>query len=142
MGRLHLEVLPFFLFKGEKMFTKINMTMADGSQKEFEFLSNGMTQYRYKQLTHSELMRDVSKLVNANDQSVGDDADFSCIDKLAYIMNMSATGADMNKLNEETFFDWIEQFDSSNSVKVWVDIISTYYGTKESTSNPKKEDGE
>ena len=124
------------------MFTKINMTMADGSQKEFDFMSNGMTQYRYRQLTGRELMKDVSKLVNLSDSSIGDDADFTCIDKLAYIMNMSATGANMNTLNEESFFAWIEQFDSSNSIRVWVDIIHAYYGTKKSTSEPKKEDGE
>lgn len=124
------------------MFTKINMTMADGSQKEFEFLANGMTQYRYKQLTHRELMRDISKLVNATDMTIGEDAEFTCIDKLAYIMNMSATKADMSKINEETFFAWIEQFDSSNSLNIWVDIINTYYGTKESTSEPKKGDEE
>ena len=121
------------------MFTKINMIMADGSQKEFDFVSNGMTQYRYRQLTGRELMRDVSKLVNIGDSSIGDDADFTFIDKLAYIMNMSATGANMNTLNEESFFEWIEQFDSSNSLHVWGDVISAYYGTKKSTSNPKKE---
>jgi len=121
------------------MYTKLNMKMADETEKEFEFVSNGMTQYRYRQLTGRELMKDISKLVNMSDQSVGDDADFTCIDKLAYIMNMSATGADMNKLNEESFFAWIEQFDSSNSLHIWGDIISAYYGTKKSTSNPKKE---
>ena len=124
------------------MFTSINMTMADGSQKNFDFMSNGMTQYRYRQLTGRELMKDVSKLVNLSDSSIGDDADFTCIDKLAYIMNMSATGANMNTLTEESFFDWIEQFDSSNSIRVWVDIIHAYYGTKKSTSEPKKEVGE
>ena len=124
------------------MFTSINMTMADGSQKNFDFMSNGMTQYRYRQLTGRELMKDVSKLVNLSDSSIGDDADFTCIDKLAYIMNMSATGANMNTLTEESFFEWIEQFDSSNSIRVWVDIIQAYYGTKKSTSEPKKEVGE
>lgn len=124
------------------MYTKLNMKMADETEKEFEFVSNGMTQYRYRQLTGRELMKDITKLVNMSDQSVGDDADFTCIDKLAYIMNMSATGANMNTLNEESFFSWIEQFDSSNSLHIYGDIISAYYGTKKSTSNPKKEDEE
>lgn len=124
------------------MFTNINMTMADGSQKEFGFMSNGMTQYRYRQFTGRELMKDISKLVNFSDQSIGEDADFACIDKLAYIMNMSATGANMNTLTEESFFEWIEQFDSSNSIHIWAEIISAYYGTKKSTSEPKKEDEE
>ena len=124
------------------MFTTINMTMADGSQKELGFMSNGLTQYRYRQFTGRELMKDISKLVDFREQKIGDDADFTCIDKLAYIMNMSATGANMNTLTEESFFNWIEQFDSSNSLNIWSDIINAYYGTKKSTSEPKKEVGE
>lgn len=124
------------------MFTKIMMTMADDSQKEFEFVSNGMTQYRFRQLTGQDLMKSLTKLMNRDQDYVGEDADFSCIDKLAYIMNMSAIKADMNKINQDTFFEWIEQFDSSNSIKIYSDIINAYFGTKKSTSEPKKEDGE
>ena len=123
------------------MFAKLNMTMVDGTEKEFEFVSNGMTQYRYRQLTGRDLMKDVTKLVNDR-QQVSDDADFTVSDKLAYIMNMSAIKADMIKLNDETFYEWIEQFDSSNSINIMGDIISIYFGTKKSTSEPKKEDGE
>lgn len=122
------------------MFGKINMTMADGSQKEFEFVANGMTQYRYRQLTKHDLTKDMSSLINGSE--IGDDADFTIVDKLAYIMNMSAVKADMNKLNEESFFGWIEQFDSSNSIKIAADMINLYYGNKESTSESKKKDEE
>ena len=123
------------------MFATLKMTMADGSEKDFEFVSNGMTQYRYRQLTGRDLMKDVTKLLNDR-QQVSDDADFSVSDKLAYIMNMSAIKADMNKINENTFYEWIEQFDSSNSINIMGEIISIYFGTKKSTSEPKKEDGE
>lgn len=124
------------------MFTTINMKMADGSEKEFGFLANGMTQYRFRQLTGKDLMKSVTQLINREQNYVGEDADFSCIDYLAYIMNMSATCADMNKLNQDSFFAWIEQFDSSNSISIYTDIINAYFGTKKSTSEPKKEDGE
>lgn len=134
---------PFFVFKRkETMFTTIKMIMADGSQKDFEFVSNGMTQYRYRQLTGQDLMKTLTKLMNRDRDDVGEDADFSCIDKLAYVMNMSANKADMSKINQDTFFEWIEQFDSSNSIKIYSDIINAYFGTKKSTSEPKKEDGE
>ena len=134
-----------FLVLGQRkdnMYTKIMMSMADESQKEFEFVSNGMTQYRFRQLTGQDLMKSISKLINKDLESIGDDADFSCIDKLAYIMNMSAIKADMSKINQDTFFEWIEQFDSSNSIRIYSDIINAYFGTKKSTSEPKKEDGE
>ena len=123
------------------MFGKINMKMADGSVKEFEFVSNGMTQYRYRQLTGRDIVKDTQKLINAN-QELSEDADLTISDKLAYIMNMSAVKADMNKLNIDTFYEWIEQFDSSNSIEIMGDVIALYFGTKLSTSEPKKEDGE
>lgn len=124
------------------MFAKLNMTMADGTVKEFEFVSNGMTQYRYRQLTGRDLTKDAMKLMNSGADGVGEEADFTVSDKLAYIMNMSAIKADMNKINNDTFYEWVEQFDSSNSINVMGDIISIYFGTKKSTSEPKKEDGE
>lgn len=123
------------------MFAKLNMIMADGEEKEFEFVSNGMTQYRYRQLTGRDLMKDVTKLIDDR-QQLGNEADTSVSDKLAYIMNMSAIKADMNKINTDTFYEWIEQFDSSNALHIMGDIISAYFGTKKSTSEPKKEDGE
>lgn len=124
------------------MFARLNMTMADGTVKEFEFVSNGMTQYRYRQLTGRDLTKDAMKLMNSGADGVGEEADFTVSDKLAYIMNMSAIKADMNKINNDTFYEWVEQFDSSNSINVMGDIISIYFGTKKSTSEPKKEDGE
>lgn len=114
--------------------------MADGSQKEFEFVANGMTQYRYRQLTKHDLTKDMSSLINGSE--LGDNADFTIVDKLAYIMNMSAVKADMNKLNEESFFEWIEQFDSSNSLLITGDVIQLYFGNKASTSESKKKDEE
>ena len=123
------------------MFKTLTMTMADGTEKDFDFVSNGMTQYRYRQLTGRDLMKDVTKLINDR-QQLSDDADSSVSDKLAYLMNMSAIKADMNKINDVTFYEWIEQFDSSNSINIMGDIISIYFGTKKSTSEPKKEDGE
>lgn len=123
------------------MFAKLKMLMADGNEQDFEFVSNGMTQYRYRQLTGRDLTKDATKLINDN-AGVADDADFSVSDKLAYIMNMSAVKADMSKINIDSFYEWIEQFDSSNSINIMGDIIGIYFGTKKSTSKPKKGDGE
>lgn len=123
------------------MFAVLKMLMADGNEQDFEFVSNGMTQYRYRQLTGRDLTKDATKLINDRNE-MGDDADFTVSDKLAYIMNMSAIKADMNKINIETFYEWIEQFDSANSINIMGDIIGIYFGTKKSTSEPKKADGE
>lgn len=123
------------------MFAKLKMIMADGNEQDFEFVSNGMTQYRYRQLTGRDLTKDATKLIN-DQNTLGDDADFSVSDKLAYIMNMAAIKADMNKINIDSFYEWIEQFDSSNSIEIMGDIIGIYFGTKKSTSEPKKGDEE
>ena len=123
------------------MFAKLKMLMADGNEQDFEFVSNGMTQYRYRQLTGRDLTKDATKLID-DKAGVADDADFSVSDKLAYIMNMSAVKADMSKINIDSFYEWIEQFDSSNSINIMGDIIGIYFGTKKSTSEPKKGDGE
>lgn len=123
------------------MFAKLKMLMADGNEQDFEFISNGMTQYRYRQLTGRDLTKDATKLINDRAE-VADDADFSVSDKLAYIMNMSAVKADMSKINIDSFYEWIEQFDSSNSINIMGDIIGIYFGTKKSTSKPKKGGGE
>lgn len=123
------------------MFAKLKMIMADGNEQDFEFVSNGMTQYRYRQLTGRDLTKDATKLIN-DQNTLGDDADFSVSDKLAYIMNMAAIKADMNKINIDSFYEWIEQFDSSNSIEIMGDIIGIYFGTKKSTSKPKKADEE
>lgn len=123
------------------MFAKLKMLMADGNEQDFEFVSNGMTQYRYRQLTGRDLTKDATKLID-DKAGVADDADFSVSDKLAYIMNMSAVKADMSKINIDSFYEWIEQFDSSNSINIMGDIIGIYFGTKKSTSEPKKGDEE
>lgn len=121
------------------MFKTIRMTMADGTQKDFDFLAVGSTQYRYKQLFKQELMRDITKMVNAESNSIGNDADFTVSDKLAFVMNCQAEKKDLNNQNFDTFLEWIEQFDSSELIKHMGEFIGIYLGNKESTSEPKKE---
>lgn len=122
------------------MFKTITMKMADGTTKDFDFLAVGSTQYRYKQLFKQELMKDITKLVDSDSNSLGEDADFTVSDKLAFVMNCQAEKKDLNNQNFETFLEWIEQFDSSESIKHMREFIGIYLGNKESTSEPKKED--
>lgn len=130
-----------FLFRREKrrMFKEITMLMADDTQKTFGFLAVGTTQYRYKQIFGKDLMVSISKLLNKDLDYVGDDADFSVSDKLAFIMNCQAEKKDMNCQNFETFLEWVEQFDAAALFDHMNDFIAIYLGNKESTSTPKKE---
>lgn len=124
------------------MFKTLNLTLADGSTKEFGFLAIGTTSYRYRQLFGTDLMKDITKIVNRTMDFFGDDADFSVTDKLAFIMNCQAEKKDMNTINFDMFLEWLEQFDSATLFDHFNDFISIYLGNKGSTSNPKKEDGQ
>lgn len=121
------------------MYKTLLMTLADGeTKKEFSFLAVGTTAYRYKQVFRSDLMKDITNLVNRNLDYIGENADFSVTDKLAFIMNCQAEKMDMNCINFDMFIEWLEQFDASSLFDNFNEFINIYLGNKESTSNPKK----
>lgn len=121
------------------MFRTLTMTLADGTKQDFNFLAVGSTPYRYKQIFKQDLMKDITKLIGTDLETVGEDADFSVTDKLAFIMNCQAEKKDMNLLNNETFLEWVDQFETAELFNHISDFIGIYLGNKESTSNPKKE---
>lgn len=121
------------------MFKILTMTLSDGeSKKDFSFLAVGTTAYRYRQVFRTDLMKDITSLVNRNLDYIGENADFSVTDKLAFIMNCQAEKMDMNNLNFDMFIEWLEQFDAASMFEHFNDFINIYLGNKESTSNPKK----
>lgn len=121
------------------MYKTLKLKLNDGTSKEFGFLAVGSTQYRYKQIFGSDLMKGLTKLINRETNSTSEDADFSVSDKLAFVMNCQAEKKDMNMQNFDTFLDWVEQFDASSLLNHMGDFISIYIGNKASTSKPKKE---
>lgn len=121
------------------MYREISMKLADGSTKTFGFLAVGSTQYRFKQLFKEDLMKGITKLINTKLDGIGDNADFSITDKLAFVMNCQAEHRDMNCQNFDTFLEWVDQFDSSELFDHISDFIGIYLGNKESTSEPKKD---
>ena len=122
------------------MYREIRMKLANGTERTFGFLAMGSTQYRYKQLFKEDLMKSITKLVNRDRDDIGDTADFSVTDKLAFVMNCQAEKRDMNHQNFDTFLEWVDQFDASELFDHLGDFIDIYLGNKESTSEPKKEE--
>lgn len=123
------------------MFKTLTLTLADGeTTKDFGFLAVGTTPYRYRQVFRSDLMKDITDLVNGKLETIGDNADFMVTDRLAFIMNCQAEKMDMNCVNFDMFIDWLEQFDAASLFNHLNDFVNIYLGNKESTSNPKKED--
>lgn len=106
--------------------------------KEIPMLATAATPYRYKHMFHEDLM----KILLAKQGGEDSDVDTDFIGKLAYIMTMQAQGADMTKLNQETFFAWLDQFDPLSVTMAGEAIVDLYVAQSVQTSAPKKKDGE
>lgn len=121
------------------MFQTLKMTMADGTEKEMNFLAVGSTPYRFKQMFKQDLMLEITKFVNSDMDGIGSGADFSIVEKLAFVMNCQAEKRDLNCQNFDTFLEWVDQFETSELFNHITDILGIYLGNKRSTSEPKKE---
>ena len=120
------------------MYQEISLRLVDGSEQKFPFLSTGTTAYRYKQVFHQDLMILLNKMENSED----DQTDMTVGDKLAFIMNAQAEKRDMNKLNEDAFLDWADQFDGAElflHMQEMQEFVTLYLGSRRTTSKPKKE---
>lgn len=58
--------------------------------------------------------------------------------ELAFIMAKSAEDAEMKKLTESAFMDWLEGFEPMDFVNATDQIFSVYFGDTESLVEPKK----
>ena len=70
---------------------------------------------------------------------IGSSGELDTISKMAYIMNMAATGEDMNALSFEKYMDWLDQFDSMEFLTKSMEIIDIYMTNRETSVEPKKD---
>lgn len=98
-------------------------------------LATGATPYRYKSVFREDLMR----LLMESGKD-GAEGDTSFIAKLAYIMAKQAEGADMARLNEDTFLAWLDQFEPLSVPLAGEEIMDLYAGSSAQTSAEKKKD--
>ena len=97
---------------------------------EIELKANAATPFRFKQAFGLDFFQ----------ISTEDLTDAQAVDtyqRLAYIMAMQAEGADMSKLNEDTFLAWLEQFDAQAMIEGLTDVASIYAGNTVQTVSPK-----
>ena len=69
----------------------------------------------------------------------------SAYSKLAYIMNKQATAktvADMNNINEDDYFEWLENFASLEFATKSAQLLDIYLNNKETTVDSKKNPGQ
>ena len=107
------------------MFKTLNI---DG--KEIEFSANAATPFRYRQIFHKDLLSILGNEEKAQNEGV------EAVTELAFIMAKQAEKADMGKLNEEMFFEWLEGFGSMAVVNNAEDILNIYMESTETTSTP------
>lgn len=107
------------------MFKTLNI---DG--KEIEFSANAATPFRYRQIFHKDLLSILGNEEKAQNEGV------EAVTELAFIMAKQAEKADMGKLNEEVFFEWLEGFGSMAFVNNAEDILNIYMESTETTSAP------
>jgi len=107
------------------MFKTLNI---DG--KEIEFSANAATPFRYRQVFHKDLLSILGNEEKAQNEGV------EAVTELAFIMAKQAEKADMGKLNEEVFFEWLEGFGSMAFVNNAEDILNVYMESTETTSTP------
>lgn len=122
------------------MYSELDINKADGTVKRMGFKAVATTAYRYKNIFGKDLLTEITRIVDARTGNVEANADFSTLDRMAYIMNAQAEGKDLTVLNNDTFMQWLEEFDSCAFFNVFSDLISIYLGNKKSTAEPKKGD--
>lgn len=108
------------------MFRKIKI-----GEKEVEMVANGATIVRYKQIFHEDYLRAIAESDGVRNLEI--------FGRMGFVMAMQAAKKDMAKLNEESYIDWLEQFEPMD-VNLAVDSIANlFHGNEEETAVPKSE---
>lgn len=123
------------------MFQKIEMALCNGETKEIEFLANAATPLRYKMTFRQDLL---TKFANAKTEVDGvENYNIDFLSELAFIMAMQAEANSneklkLDKLNFNSFLDWLESFDSMAFENKASELIDVYLGNVHTDSEAKK----
>ena len=98
--------------------------------KELELVANAATPFRFKQVFHKDLFSVLGNEERAAEEGV------ETITQLAYVMTKQAEKADMNKLSEDGFIQWLEDFPPMAFVDSAEEILNAYMDQTEGTATP------
>ena len=104
-------------------------------EKEVPMLSMASTDIYYRNIFHE----DAIKLQASDSFDAGDLISF--MTRMAFVMAKFAELKDrheMNKLNEDMYLEWLDQFDRSDFMQALVDVRLTYEGQTVTASEAKK----
>jgi hypothetical protein len=109
-------------------------------EKSIPMLANGATPIRYRMVFGKDIMTEFNK-VNDDEGKATDS-----LSELAFIMAKAAEAQSEHKpmatLNQESFIDWLEQFEPLDLTLAAEDIINLYLGNEETLSEVKKKAGD
>ena len=98
--------------------------------KEIELAANAATPFRFKQVFHKDLFAILGNEDKAETEGV------EAVTKLAFIMAKQAEKADMNKLNDDGFMEWLEDFGPMAFVESAESILAVYMESTTATATP------
>jgi len=107
--------------------------------KEVPMLSMASVDLYYRNIFHE----DAIKLQASGNFDEGDLINF--VSRMAFVMAKFAELKDrkeMNKLNEDMFLDWLDQFERQDFINALVDVRLTYEGQAVTASDAKKKSEE
>ena len=107
------------------MFKKITI---DGT--ELELAANAATPFRFKQVFHKDLFSVLGNEQKAETEGV------EAVTQLAFIMAKQAEKADMGKLTESEFIEWLEGFGPMAFVSGAEQILNAYMDSTVGTATP------
>lgn len=102
-------------------------------EKTIPMLANGATPLRYRMVFGRDIISEF--------QRAGEDGGImaSSISELAYIMASAADkSVDMNKLNINSYANWLEQFEPLDLTMAAEEVVDVYMGNAKTTSEVKK----
>lgn len=94
--------------------------------------ANGATPIRYYMVFHKDLLDELQKVEGSYAIAI------NTISELAFIMAKAAEKADMDKLNQNAYIVWLEQFDPFDITNALEEIIDLYMGNTQGKSEVKK----
>lgn len=98
--------------------------------KTIPMLTNATTSFRFKQIFKTDLLAVFSGRITDGQEEI--------VIQLAYVMAKQAEKADMNKLNTDTFYKWLEDFETADFFDKTEEIMNLYAGQTESEAEAKK----
>lgn len=117
------------------MYKVLELLTTEG-KKNFQMLANGATAIRYRQVFHTDLMLGIAAFSKIDTQT--EKVDFELPSKLGYVMNSAAMGEDMNKLSEDGYIKWMEQFEGDTLWNANQQITDIYLVNQTTASKGKK----